>query len=412
MEILYITPSFPREKEGGNIYTDLAEELGKKNYITVMVSEEKKKIKETKLEKERGINVLRVKIGNLYGISFIEKGLTFLTMQRHLKKAIKKYLDNEKFDLILFMAPPVTIESVIKYSMKKYNAKSYLMQKDIFPQNSIDIGIMSKKNPIYYYFKFKEKKMYKTASIIGCMSDGNIKYILEHNKYLNKEKLELFPNTIKVKKIRREQIDIRKKYGIENDKILAMYGGNFGKPQGIDFIIQILKEYKNDNRVVFFFSGKGTEKEKLFEYIKKEEISNVIIQDFIPREDYDKILKETDIGLVFLDYRFTIPNFPSRILSYFEYSIPVMAATDKNTDYKEILVNDAKAGLWCESNNIEEFKRQFEILLNNPEKRKKMGINGRKYLEENWTVEQSVKILEKAYNRLQGGNEKNERINI
>ena len=89
-----------------------------------------------------------------------------------------------------------------------------------------------------------------------------------------------------------------------------------------------------------------------------------------------------------------------------------MAATDKNTDYKEILVNDAKAGLWCESNNIEEFKRQFEILLNNPEKRKKMGINGRKYLEENWTVEQSVKILEKAYNRLQGGNEKNERINI
>lgn len=412
MNILYVASIFPTEQEGGNLYTDLAKELSIKHKVTVLVAEGKNTIENTQFKKEMGVDVLRVKIGNMYGVSFIEKGISIITMQSKMKKAIKKYLNDKKYDLILFMAPPVTFESVIRFAMRKYNAKSYLMQKDIFPQNSIDIGIMSKKNPIYYYFRYKEKKMYNIASIIGCMSEGNIKYILEHNKYLNKEKLELFPNTIKVKKIRREQIDIRKKYGIENDKILAMYGGNFGRPQGVDFIIQILKEYKNDNRVVFFFSGKGTEKEKLFDFVKKENITNVITQDYIQREDYEKILKETDIGFIFLDYRFTIPNTPSRILPYFEYSIPVMAATDKNTDYKEILVNDAKAGLWCESNNIEEFKRQFEILLDNPDKRKKMGTNGRKYLEKNWTVEQSVKILEKAYNRLQGGNEKNERINI
>lgn len=412
MNILYLTPSFPKEKDGENIYTDLAQELLKKHNITVVVSEEKQKIKKNELKKERGMDVLRVRTGNFYGVSFIEKGISFILMQLQLKKAINDYLQNKKYDFILYMAPPVTFGSVIKYAMKKYNAKSYLMQKDIFPQNSIDIGIMSKKNPMYYYFRYKEKKMYKVASIIGCMSEGNINYILEHNKYLNKEKIELFPNTIKFKDIKQEQIDIRSKYGIKKDKILIMYGGNFGRPQGVDFIIQILKEYKNDNRVVFFFSGKGTEKEKLFNYVKQEKITNVVTQDYIPREDYENILNATDIGFVFLDYRFTIPNFPSRILSYFQYSIPIMAATDKNTDFKDVLVNDAKAGLWCESNNIEEFKRQFEILLDNPDKRKKMGTNGRKYLEENWTVEQSVKILEKAYNRLQGGNEKNERINI
>ena len=403
MNILYVASIFPTEQEGGNLYTDLAKELSIKHKVTVLVAEGKSKIENTQLKKEMGIDVLRVKIGNMYGVSFIEKGISIITMQGKMKKAIKKYLNNEEYDLILFMAPPVTFESVIKYAMKKYKAKSYLMQKDIFPQNSIDIGIMSKKNPMYYYFRHKEKKMYKTASMIGCMSEGNIKYILEHNKYLNKEELELFPNTIKVKKIKPEQTNIRNKYGIEKDKILAMYGGNFGKPQGIDFIIQILKEYKNDDRVVFFFSGKGTEKEKLFNYIKQEEITNVIIQDYIPRDDYEKILKDTDIGFVFLDYRFTIPNTPSRILPYFEYSIPVMAATDKNTDYKEIIINEAKAGLWCESNNIEEFKKKFEVLLNNPDKRKEMGRNGRRYLEENWTVEKSVKILENAYNKLIGG---------
>lgn len=394
MNILYITPSFPKENEGDNIYTDLAEELNKNHSISVVVSEEKQKINETKMQEERGIQVLRVKIGNLYGVSFIEKGITFVTMQRKIKKAIKKFFNNEKFDLILFMAPPVTLGSAVKYAMKKYNAKSYLMQKDIFPQNSLDLGILSKKNPMYYYFKHKEKVMYKVASKIGCMSQGNIDYLLEHNKFLNKEKIELFPNTITLKPIDNTKTNIREKYNIGKDKVLAMYGGNFGKPQGVDFIKKVLDTYKDDERVVFFFSGKGTEKEKLFNYIKDKNFKNVIIQDYIPREDYQEILKETDIGLVFLDYRFTIPNIPSRTLSYFEYSIPIMAATDKNTDYKDIIVNDAKAGLWCESNNVEEFKKQFDVLLDNKDQRKLMGKNGRNFLENNWTTDKSVGLLE------------------
>ena len=128
---------------------------------------------------------------------------------------------------------------------------------------------------------------------------------------------------------------------------------------------------------------------------KAKNLKNIITQDYIPREEYEKLLKEADIGLIFLDYRFTIPNIPSRTLSYFEYSIPIMAATDKNTDYKELIEN-TKSGLWCESNNLEGFKRNFNFLIENKDKRKIMGKNGRKYLEENLTTEKSIKILEEV----------------
>lgn len=395
MNILYIASVFPRETESSNLYTDLATEIAKKHNVTVVVSEEKKKIEKAEINIERGIRVLRVRVGNMYSVSYIEKGITFITMQRKMKKAINKYLSSDVYDLILFMAPPVTLGNVVKYAMKKYNAKSYLMQKDIFPQNSLDLEIMSKRNPIYYYFRYKEKKLYDIASVIGCMSNRNIEYLLEHNKNLKRQKLELFPNTITLKDIKDSQQSIRKKYNIGKDKILAVYGGNFGRPQGIDFILKVLNEYKNDKRVIFFFSGKGTEKEKLYKYIKDNDLKNIITQDYIPREEYEKLLKEADIGLIFLDYRFTIPNIPSRTLSYFEYSIPIMAATDKNTDYKELIEN-TKSGLWCESNNLEGFKRNFNFLIENKDKRKIMGKNGRKYLEENLTTEKSIKILEEV----------------
>lgn len=38
---------------------------------------------------------------------------------------------------------------------------TYLMLKDIFPQNAVDLGMLSKngiKGLLYYYFRHKEKK--------------------------------------------------------------------------------------------------------------------------------------------------------------------------------------------------------------------------------------------------------------
>lgn len=406
MNILMIIPSFP-EEDNDNIYTQLAEELNKKHTIKVVTSVVKREQK-TNIYKERNLQVLRIQTQSIFKANLISKALAFIKLPRKYKKAIKKYLKNEKYDLILFMAPPVTLGSIIKYCMKKFNAKSYLMQKDIFPQNAVDLGIIKKWSPVYWYFKFKERKLYKTATKIGCMSQGNINYLLKHNKYLKKEKLEILPNNaIEERKQNNVPETIRAKYGIGKDKILAVYGGNFGKPQGIDFIINVLNEYKKNKKVVFFFAGKGTEQKRLFEYIKNNDFKNVITSNYVPKEEYNAILNDCDIGLIFLDYRFTIPNIPSRTLSYFQHSIPIMAATDKNTDYKDILVNQAKAGLWCESNDIEEFKKQFDFLVENKEARTTMGQNGRKYLEDNWTVDKSAQILENTYNKLKKEGMKN-----
>ena len=402
MNVLYIASTYPTPEEGSSLYTDLAEQLKEKNHnVVVVVAEEKKKINKTQIKNERNIEVLRVKTGNLYNVSLIEKAISFITLQHKLKKAINKYLKNEKFDLILFMAPPVTICSVIKYAMNKFNAKSYLMQKDIFPQNALDLKILSKINPIYWYFRYKEKILYKIETKIGCMEKGNIQYWKHNNK------LDFFPNTIKLKNEIKtlKYIDYKEKYNIPKGKCVAVYGGNFGKPQGIEFLKKVLNEYRDSNKIHFLLFGKGTEKNNLFRYIEDQKIKNVTIEDYIPSDEYSELLKQADIGLVFLDYRFTIPNIPSRTLSYFESGIPIMAATDKNTDYKDFIENETKSGLWAESNDINEYKEKLNYLIENKDKRIELGKNGREYLEKNLTTEISVKILENSYKKMKGEKE-------
>lgn len=130
------------------------------------------------------------------------------------------------------------------------------MLKDIFPQNAVDLGMIRKsgiKGFIYRYFRKIEEKLYRISDYIGCMSQANVNYMLKYNSQIDSV-IEICPNSIEVSDIFIDagtRYEIRKKYGIPQDKIVFVYGGNLGKPQGIDFLIRcIYSQRKNKN--VFF----------------------------------------------------------------------------------------------------------------------------------------------------------------
>ena len=114
------------------------------------------------------------------------------------------------------------------------------------------------------------------------------------------------------------------------------------------------------------------------------------------KEDYDNVVKACDVGLVFLDNRFTIPNIPSRILTYMEFGMPIIAATDTNTDLDKIL-EDGKFGLWSESKNLNDFYKNVDTLCEDKALLDEMGSNGRKYLEDNFTSNNAYDIIMKHF---------------
>ena len=265
-----------------------------------------------------------------------------------------------KFDLVLYSTPPITLVSAVEYVKKRDGARSYLLLKDIFPQNAVDIGLMSTsgwKAVLYWHFRNQEKKLYRISDRIGCMSQANVKYLLAHNPELPPEKVEVCPNSIEVvdKSVDEESRKaIREKYGIPEDKRVFVYGGNLGKPQGIPFLVECLKACRDLDDAFFLIVGNGTEYRVLEQYVKTAEQSNLMLMKSIPKDDYETMVGACDVGLIFLDHRFTIPNFPSRLLSYMQAKLPVIACTDPNTDIGKVIV-EGGFGWWCESNNAEGF---------------------------------------------------------
>ncbi len=295
LNILFLTIAFPERIEDRNLYTDLMQQFKEKGHnVYVATSRERKYGKDTVLSVESGINVLRIKTGNLQKVNFVEKGISTLLIENQFTRAIKKYIAGIKLDLIIYSTPPITFERVIKYLKNKDNARTYLLLKDIFPQNAVDLCIIRENSLMHKYFRYKEKCLYNISDFIGCMSEANVKYILENNNFINSNKVEVCPNSIKQINILKNNsnVNIREEYGISADATVFIYGGNLGKPQGIDFLIKVLESNKKKKDIFFLIIGNGTEYDRLKDSITNLNSTNIKLYSAIPKAKFDNLMKE------------------------------------------------------------------------------------------------------------------------
>ncbi len=397
MNILLASISAVSHASAHSISLDLLHEFKRNGHeVYIVCGLEKTANAETNLSNEDGYHVLRVKIGKNKKANPIQKGITTVMLPRLYIKAIKKYFSDVKFDLVLYPTPPITHYDTVKYIKKRDGARTYLMLKDIFPQNAVDIGMMRKsgvKGILYKYFRKKEKKLYAISDRIGCMSKANVDYVLAHNPEIAPAKVEICPNAIEPQDMSitpEERTALREKYGIPLDKKVFVYGGNLGRPQGIPFLMECLKAEKNNDQAYFLIVGDGTEYAKLEAFFAEEQFKNAKLLKRLPKADYDKMVAACDVGMIFLDHRFTIPNFPSRLLSYMQAGLPVLAATDPNTDVGKV-IEEGGFGFSCESNDAQTFSACVARALGADADAMKAA--GTKYLYDNYTVEKSYQII-------------------
>lgn len=395
MNILFLTIAPFPNIESHSLYPDLLRHFRNQGHSVYTISPyERRTQKSTECVKKQGVVSLHVKIGNITQCGLIEKGISTLLIERNYEQAIKKYFSNVHFELVLYSTPPITFARVVDYVRQRDNAKTYLVLKDIFPQNAVDIGMLSKsglRGLAYRYFRKKEKELYRISDYIGCLSPANVDYLLHHNPEIEPDRVEVCPNAIEpldkgVTTLERQSICQR--YGIPLDKTVFVYGGNLGRPQGIDFMLRCI--HKEIENAYFLIVGDGTEYEKIAAIIEKECPSHIRLMKGLPKDEYDTMIGACDVGLIFLDYRFTIPNFPSRLLSYMQAHLPVLACTDSNTDVGEVIV-DGGFGWWCPSNDVNGFIETVQVAMR--ANRKAMGENAWNYLKERYDVKIAYKTI-------------------
>jgi glycosyltransferase involved in cell wall biosynthesis len=389
-KILFITLARIDNLDQSGIYSDLISKFISEGYeATILCPLERKYGLNSRIIKIDKCKIIQVKSLNIQKTNIFEKIISTFLIEFLFIISFLKNCKNEKFEIGLFTTPPIFITNFIKILNKKRVGIKYLLLKDIFPQNALDLNITNKYSPFYLYSRFIEKKLYKAVDYIGCMSKANLNYILDHNK-VNKKKLEINPNTIDISKYPKKNNSYKKL-----KELKLVYGGNLGAPQNPNLISKFISEIELLENVSFKIIGSGTEFNFIEKYLQENKIKKTQIIKSLSKQMYFDELEKADIGLIFLSEKFTIPNYPSRLLDYLYFDLVIISNTDKNTDITDFILNNNLGKCFYGIDEVYEMIREINKIKHNSDYLNSLNRNSNHLLTKNFNIDVSFKLIDK-----------------
>ena len=335
-----------------------------------------------------GINVYRFPSGRLKNISKILRLINEFLLPYRAWYHGKDIFKQDKFDLIIYYSPSIFWGWLVSKLKKLWNAKSYQILRDIFPQWAIDNGLLSNNSPITKFFHYIEKTNYRPADRIGLMSPGNLRWFEKY--YKGKAILEvLFNWTVESPAIITEQ-PYRKKLGIQN-KIVFFYGGNIGHAQDMSQILQLAINLQNHSEAFIVLIGSGDEVGLVRDTIFQNKLKNILLLDPVPQKEFKNIMAEFDIGLFCLNRNHTTHNFPGKILGYLAQGMPILGSVNPGNDLKEIVEQAGNGFVSVSGNDKEFYKNAISLLDSNT--RREMGKKSSLLLKDKFSIQNITKQL-------------------
>lgn len=345
-------------------------------------------------ENENGITVIRVKTLPHHNVNYIVRGLSQLLMPAQFLLKLRKY--KIKPDAVVVYSPPLPL-AIVGSWLKRKGVRNLLNVQDLFPQNAIDLGILTSKVQIKF-FKAIERYAYRTADIVTVHSAGNRHMVLQQQPGLE-SKLRLLHNWVDIDHHttgtdhqQYASVDFRKKWNI-TQKHIAVFAGVMGPSQYLELVIHIAEQLQDIKDLLFLFVGDGKEKEKLVELAQKKQLKNVRFEGFISRDVYPDLLAICSLGLVCLSPQNKTPVVPGKILGHMAAGIPVVAFLHETSDGHQ-LIQDAQCGISAYSSDWNDCALSLRQFIDQSHQFKKIGECGKAFAIEHFSKNKCVEQLE------------------
>jgi len=345
------------------------------------------------ISEEEGITVIRVSTPPTHTKSLVKRGINTILMPYVMYSKIPEQFRNIAYDAVISYSPPLNLGLVARKIASLSRSPYLLILRDIFPQNAIDLGILRNRLMIRF-FEHIENKVYNAADLIFAQSHEN-KDFLVRKKKLPEEKIEVLYNWIDTTRYQHESIfDFRKEFSL-NGKKICLFAGTMGPSQGLERVLSVAHLFRDDN-LLFLFVGNGREKKNLEILADEMKLNNVAFLDYVEQTVYPSLLNSVQIGLISLSESNHTPIVPGKLMGYMAGRIPVLAFLNKESTDTMRILDESGAGKYVTDGNVELFAEYLREFIRDERLLASMGSKGRRFVEENFSVDSAMKEIEKA----------------
>ncbi len=223
----------------------------------------------------------------------------------------------------------------------------------------------------------------------------NSVYLFDHviviSEYMKKTLLQNLPLLKNIRVVPR-QVEIPEK--VERTFKFVLFAGRLVKEKGVHHAIEAMRFIKNSSLVIV---GQGDDKayiEKCKNLAKEVERNSSVKIKFAGFVSHDKIGEFYRGAMMVLVPSLFPEPFGMVAAESLAHGVPVVAY---NSGGLNSTVINGKTGFLVEHGNINQLAEKTKFLLENLEKNKKIGLSGRKWILERFTLEKHIKSLKEIF---------------
>ncbi len=271
--------------------------------------------------------------------------------------------------------------------------------RDLWPDSIVTVGAM-RPGPATRLLEKVELFLYRKASLVVALTPAFKKNLIERG--ISAEKIKVIPNGVRLDFFvpGPKPVALEEAMGARG-KVVVSYIGTVGMAHAVHRILEVCEFLKHEEKVLFMIVGGGAEWERIKEMAEARGLRNLRMVKTVPKDEVLNYYRMTDIFLVTLrDTPLFRTVIPSKIFEAMAMGLPIVCAVDGQC--REIVVEEARAGLWVQPEDVEEMAQAVMRLVNSPGLRSSMGENGRQYVAGNYDRELLARKFLNALRELPG----------
>ena len=301
-------------------------------------------------------------------------------------------------DVIFATVPPLPISLPVGWCGFAYGSPIVLNVQDIVSEAAVRVELIKQDGLVIKAARGLENLAYKTAAKISVISDRFVDKLVEQG--VSKSKIVCIPNWVDVNFIKPldKQNAFRQTHQLQ-DKFVVLYSGNIALTQGLETVIKAAANLKHIPEIAFVIIGEESALGNLKQFCQAYDANNVLLLSFQPREKLPETLAAADVALVVQKKRVTAFNMPSKIPVLLASGRAIVASVPE-TGTAMKAVEESGGGVVVPPEDADALSSTIMELFKNPEKVEALGRQGRKYAEENYSLEAALNRYEALFSEL------------
>jgi len=277
-------------------------------------------------------------------------------------------------DVLITESPPLFLGFSSYIISRAKRAKWIFNVADLWPASVVELGLLRENSTLHRLSRRLESFFYRKAWLVTGQSMSILEDI--HSRFPEVMTYHL-SNGVDPSKY--EPLQNKQNEELE-ERIKIVYAGLHGIAQGLEQIVDLAKELKDDKKTFFELYGDGPEKETLIALAAQYALTNLVFHDPVPKDTVAELLAQADILLVPLKTHLT-GAVPSKLYEAMAAGKPVILIAEGEAAR---IVNESNCGIAVHPGDLQELVNATRHLAGNPMTRIEMGKNGRKTVYENY----------------------------